>query len=108
MTKSERMIEINQCHHHPERSEINQPHHHPERTEIHQPHRHPERMEINQPHRHPERMEINQPRVARNELPWADASLDRNPERVASVVAQVSNLLYRSASSLCMPRSMRR
>src|SRR5437870_4213861 len=66
MTKSERMIEINQCHHHPERSEINQPHHHPERMEINQPHRHPERMEINQPHRHPERMEINQPRVARN------------------------------------------
>jgi len=29
-------------------------------------------------------MDINQPRVARNELPWAEASIVRNPERVAS------------------------
>ena len=29
-------------------------------------------------------MDINQPRVGRNELPWAEASIVRNPERVAS------------------------
>ena len=34
---------------------------------------------------YPERIEINQPRVARNELPWVEASIVRNPERVVSV-----------------------
>src|SRR5438876_7465583 len=57
---------------------------------------------------HPERMQITQPRVARNELPWDQVSCLHCPERVASVVAQGSNLLYRSASSLPMPWSMQR